>query len=112
MASELDLAIFDNRFNNDETGAPVYDPRILLKVDLFGYSRGITSSRAIVRCCEKTVLFMALSANSRPRFTTTADFICIMDLEIAHLFLEVLFVCDRWLQVAQQRCKGVERNKG
>jgi hypothetical protein len=29
---ELDLAIFDSRFNNDATGATAYDPRILLKI--------------------------------------------------------------------------------
>ena len=45
--NELDLSIFDQRFRNDETGAPAYDPRILLKIILFAYSRGITSSRAI-----------------------------------------------------------------
>ena len=93
--NELDLSIFDNRFRNDETGAPAYDPRILLKVVLFAYSRGITSSRAIARCCEENVVFMALSANSRPHFTTIADFISGMDKEIAHLFLEVLLVCDQ-----------------
>lgn len=56
--NELDLSIFDQRFRNDETGAPAYDPRILLKIILFAYSRGITSSRAIARCCEENVLFM------------------------------------------------------
>jgi hypothetical protein len=28
--SEFDLSIFDGRFRNDETGAPAYDPRIVL----------------------------------------------------------------------------------
>jgi hypothetical protein len=27
--SELDLAVFDERYKNDETGAPAYDLRIL-----------------------------------------------------------------------------------
>ncbi len=93
--SELDLSIFDLRFKNDETGAPAYDPRILLKIILFAYSRGITSSRAIAKCCEENILFMALSANSRPHFTTIADFISSMDKEVASLFLEVLLVCDQ-----------------
>ncbi len=93
--NELDLSIFDAKFKNDETGAPAYDPRILLKIILFAYSRGITSSRAIARCCEENVLFMALSANSRPHFTTIADFISSMDKEVAALFLEVLLVCDQ-----------------
>ncbi len=29
---EIDLAVFEHRYQNDETGAPAYDPAILLKV--------------------------------------------------------------------------------
>ena len=93
--NELDLSIFDARSNNDETGASAYDPRILLKIILLAYSRGITSSRAIAECCEKNILFMALSANSRPHFTTIASFISSMDKEVVSLFLQVLLVCDQ-----------------
>jgi transposase len=92
--NELNLSIFDNRFCNDDTGAPAYDPRILLKVILFAYSRGITHSRKIACCCKENVLFMALSANSRPHFTTIANFISSMNKEVSKLFLEVLMVCD------------------
>jgi len=92
--NELDLSIFDDRFKNDETGAPAYDPKILLKIVLFAYSRGIVSSRKIARCCEENIIFMALSADTRPHFTTIADFISTMDKEIVKLFLEVLLVCD------------------
>jgi transposase len=92
--NELDLAIFDSRYRNDETGAPAYDPKILLKIILFAYSRGITSSRNIAQCCEENVIFMALSANTRPHFTTIADFISTMDKEIIPLFREVLLLCD------------------
>ena len=60
--NEVDLTVFDKRYNNDETGAPAYDPRILLKIVLFAYSRGITSSRKIAQCCEENIIFMALSA--------------------------------------------------
>ena len=92
--NELNLSIFDGRFRNDETGAPAYDPRILLKIILFAYSRGITSSRKIAQCCEENIIFMALSANTRPHFTTISDFISIMDREIIELFREILLVCD------------------
>ncbi|MBU1086215.1 MAG: transposase, partial [Candidatus Omnitrophica bacterium] len=43
--NEIDTTIFANRYKNDETGAPAYDPAILLKIVLYAYSRGITSSR-------------------------------------------------------------------
>ncbi len=91
---ELDLEFLEQRYNNDKTGATAYDPRILLKVILLAYSRGITSSREIEKCCKENVVFMALSANSRPHFTTIADFISKMDNEIIILFREVLTYCD------------------
>jgi transposase len=92
--NEIDLTIFDSRYRNDETGAPAYDPAILLKIILYAYSRGITSSRKIAQCCEENIIFMALSADTRPHFTTIADFISTLDQEIIQLFLEVLLICD------------------
>src|SRR5712692_794019 len=53
---ELDLSAFDGRYRNDDTGAPAYDPRILLKIILYAYSRGIVSSRAIERLCRENVV--------------------------------------------------------
>jgi transposase len=55
--NEIDLSLFDNRFNNDDTGAPAYDPAILLKIILFAYSRGIVSSRKIASCCQENIFF-------------------------------------------------------
>ena len=49
---EIDLLVFDEKYKNDETGAPAIDPAILLKIILFAYSRGIISSRRIAQCCE------------------------------------------------------------
>jgi transposase len=91
---ELDLALFDERFRNDATGAKAYDPRILLKIVLYAYSRGIVSSRRIEQACRENVIFMALSADTRPHFTTIADFVSSLDKEIIHLFRDVLLVCD------------------
>jgi len=91
---ELDLSIFDERYRNEETGATAYDPKILLKIILFAYSRGITSSRRIAQACEDNIIFMALSCDTKPHFTTIADFVSTMDKEIIGLFREVLLVCD------------------
>ena len=91
---ELDLSIFDERYRNEETGATAYDPKILLKIILFAYSRGITSSRRIAQACEENIIFMALSCDTKPHFTTIADFVSTMDKEITRLFREVLLVCD------------------
>src|SRR5512146_277845 len=93
--NEIDLSAFDLRYKNDETGAPAYDPRILLKIVLYAYSKGITSSRKIADCCNENVVFMALSADTRPHFTTIAEFISSHDQETIKLFLEVLLICDQ-----------------
>jgi len=92
--NEIDLSIFDDRYNNDETGAPAYDPAVLLKIVLYAYSRGITSSRKIAQCCKENIVFMALSADTQPHFTTIAEFISSMSQESIGLFLEVLLICD------------------
>jgi len=62
--NEIDLSLFDTRYRNDEMGAPAYDPAILLKIILYAYSRGITSSRKIAQCCQENIIFMALSAET------------------------------------------------
>ena len=91
---EIDLTPFDAKYRNDETGAPAYDPAILLKIVLYAYSRGITSSREIERCCIENIIFMALSADTHPHFTTIAGFISSMGEQITPLFREVLMICD------------------
>jgi transposase len=92
---ELDLSIFDARYCNDVTGARAYPPATLLKVVLFAYSQGIVSSRGIERACREQVTFIALSGDSAPHFTTIADFVSTSSEEIARIFSQVLFICDR-----------------
>ena len=90
---EIDLRVFETHYCNDDTGAPAIHPAILLKVILFAYSRGITSSRHIARCCEENVLFMALAADTRPHFTTLAEFVSSMSETITSVFRDILAVC-------------------
>jgi len=90
----LDMTVFDARYKNDDVGSPAYAPSLLLKVILTAYSRGFTSSRQIERLCQENVVFMVLSADSQPHFTTIAKFIAQMSDVIQPLFTEVLMVCD------------------
>jgi transposase len=90
---EIDLSIFDYKYSNDETGAPAYDPAILLKIILYAYLKGITGSRKIADLCQENIVCMALSADSRPHYTTIADFISSMDRECIELFTNILSVC-------------------
>lgn len=91
---KLDLSMFYPRFNNEETGRPAYDPAILLKIILFAYSRGITSSREMEWQCQHNIIFKALSCDMAPHFTTIADFISSRSQEIEALFEQILLICD------------------
>jgi hypothetical protein len=68
---------------------------VLLKIVLLAYSRGLLSSRSIAGACRNTVLFMAVSGDSAPHFTTIAGFVAELGDEAAALFTQVLLVCDR-----------------
>lgn len=93
--NEFDLSVFEQRYHNDETGAPAYDPAILLKIILYAYARGIVSSREIEQSCRQNIIFMALSADTHPHFTTIADFISSSSEQIIELFRDVLLICDK-----------------
>ena len=88
------MSVFDDRYTNDDAGRPAYDPSLLLKIIMAAYARGVTSSRQIEKLCKENVVFMALSADTQPHFTTIAKFIAQMDSVIQPLFTEILMVCD------------------
>lgn len=93
--NELDLSVFDARYHNDDTGRLAYDPAVLLKIVVLAYSKGITSSRKMEALCRDNVLFMAISADAKPHFTTLADFVSSNHEAIAKLFSQVLMVCGQ-----------------
>ena len=94
VETRINTSIFDSRYANDETGRLAYDPKILLKVVLFGYSRGLLSSRQIERACRENVTFMALSCGEQPDHSTIAGFVSSMKEEIKPMFRDMLLVCE------------------
>jgi transposase len=95
VETRMDMSIFDDSYKNDQTGRRAYDPKVLLKVVLFAYSRGLISSRRIERACRENVTFMALSGNQRPDHSTIAAFVSSMRDEILPLFRDILLVCEQ-----------------
>src|SRR5208337_361766 len=94
VEKRLDLSIFDGKYRNDETGRVAYDPKILLKLVLLAYSRGLISSRKIEQACRENVVFMALACGQQPDHSTIAAFVSSMKDEILPLFRDVLLVCE------------------
>ena len=94
IEERLDLSVFDNRYINDDTGRKAIDPKILLKIVLFGYSRGLISSRSLERACLENIMFMALSCGQKPDHSTIAAFVSSIDEEVETLFTKVLLICE------------------
>jgi len=99
---ELDLSALDAKFCNDETGASAYVPRVMLKIVLLAYKRGLNTSRRIEAACRQNVLFMALSGDSQPSYTHIAKFVRELADQIQPLFTQVLLVCDRQGLIGRQ----------
>lgn len=95
VEKRLDLSAFEAERRNDEAGRPGYDPRVLLKVVLLGYARGLLSSRKLEAACRDQIVFMALCCGQRPDHSTIAAFVSGMGEErISALFSQVLLVCQ------------------
>jgi len=94
VEQRLDMSIFAGKYRNDETGRAAYDPKILLKVVLLAYSRGLISSRKIEQACRENVVFIALACGQQPDHSTVAAFVSSMKDEILPLFRDVLLVCE------------------
>jgi transposase len=95
VETRMEMSVFDDNYQNDGVGRSAYDPKILLKVVLLGYSRGLISSRQIERACCENVLFMAMSCNQRPDHSTIAAFVSSMKDQILPLFCDILLVCEQ-----------------
>jgi transposase len=94
VEGRMDVSCFDERYKNDETGCKAYNPKILLKILLLGYARGINTSRKLERACRKNLVFMALSCGQRPDHSTIAAFVSSLKEEIKPLFRDVLLTCE------------------
>src|SRR5512136_3445784 len=55
-------------------GEPAYDVRVLVKVLIYAYGRGITSSREMARQCEENIAFRYLTRGHCPDFRTISLF--------------------------------------
>jgi transposase len=94
IEKKVDISIFNKNYNNDETGAPAHDPKLLLKVVLLAFSRSMIGSRKIERACQENITFMALSCGMAFDHSTIAHFISSMKEEIIHIFCDVLLYCE------------------
>ena len=94
VEKHIDLSVFEGRYKNNDTGATALNPKILLKIILFAYSRGMISSRQIERACAENIIFIALCCGYSPDHSTIAYFVSSMQQEVESIFSNILLVCD------------------
>jgi transposase len=63
-----------NRKYRHTPGEPAYDVRGMVKILIYAYMRGVTSSREIARQCEENIAFQFLTRGHHPDFRTIALF--------------------------------------
>jgi transposase len=83
--------IFDSY--TEASGAPPYDPRLMLKLLVYGYATGVTSSRAIERRCVTDVALRFLAANAAPDYRSISRFRRRHLAAVEALFTQSVVLC-------------------
>jgi transposase len=79
----------------ERRGAPPYDPRVLLKLLLYGYASGVFSSRRLERAAQELVPCRYLTADQQPDHKTISEFRRRHLKVLEGLFCQVLQVCQK-----------------
>jgi len=75
-------------------GAPPFDPRLMVRLLIYGYATGVRSSRAIEKRCVDDVPFRWLAAGAAPDYRSIARFRKRHLSALAQLFLQALKLCQ------------------
>lgn len=92
------------------TGRPAYDPRILLKLYIYGYFNKIRSSRKLMQECLRNIELFFLLNRLSPDFRTIADFRKDHSVAIRSVFLEFTKLCIR-LNLYSRELSAVDGSK-
>src|SRR5438128_1861315 len=96
VVETLDLsAMYAKYEERDGRGLAAYDPRMMVRVLIYGYCRGVASSRRIERATYEDVAFRYLAADQHPDHDTIAAFRQEHLANLSQLFVEVLRLCQR-----------------
>jgi transposase len=92
VCDELDLSAIYAHYQ-ELRGYPPYHPAMMTGLLLYGYCRGVFSSRKLEQACEERVDFMALTGMVKPDHSTICQFRCDHRVALSELFVQVLALC-------------------
>jgi len=79
----------------EERGFPPYDPRLMVKLLIYGYAVGVTSSRKLERASYRDVAVRMLCADQHPDFRSIGRFRERHLRALGELFVQALRLCER-----------------
>ena len=77
-----------------DNGASAYDPRMLVKIIFYSYTKGIRSSRKIEDLTYENIVYRYLSANQFPDHGTINLFRKNHLKDLENLFAQIVILCD------------------
>ena len=86
----MDLSAFEQRYGTEGPGNQAYDPRMMVKVLIYGYATGVFSSRKIAAKMREDVAFRMMGAENFPAHRTISDFRKLHLEEFGDLFVQVV----------------------
>ena len=95
VVDQLDMSKVTARYERERRGGPPYNPRMMVKVLLYGYCVGVASSRRIAQRLHEDIAFRVLAANNTPDFRTISDFRKDNVDALSGLFVQVLALCHQ-----------------
>ena len=96
LVETLDLsAIYAKYEEGDGRGLAAYDPRMMVRLLIYAYCRGVPGSRRIERATYEDLVFRYLAADQHPDHTTIADFRKEHLANLSQLFVQVLKLCQQ-----------------
>jgi transposase len=88
----LDLAAIYASYE-EERGYPPYDPRLMVKLLVYGYANGVVSSRKLERASYRDVAVRMLCADQHPDYRSIARFRERHLAALGELFVQALRLC-------------------
>lgn len=93
IIDKLNISCVENTYSDN--GASAYNPRMLVKIIFYSYTKGIRSSRKIENLTYENIVYRYLSANQFPDHGTINLFRKDHLKDLEDLFAQVVVLCDR-----------------
>jgi len=94
LTGKLDLSRYYSKIESVDGGAgrAAFDPRLLISVWIYAYSEGEGSAREVSRLCETEPAYQWLTGLEGINHHTLSDFRVAHEMELDHIFIQVLGV--------------------